>query len=109
MPHEYDTWLSYGHTVSHGDPPEPYASSTQMNAVILLPSMNVPEPFWSLDGGDERKTFFWSLYPLYPEEVAFKMKHGADAIWDKLADAGVTDVLDPARKNVCRKRLFGLF
>src|SRR5439155_11079655 len=28
LPHEYDTWLSFGHTVPHGDPPEPFADST---------------------------------------------------------------------------------
>ena len=26
LPHEYETWLGFGHTVPNGDPPEPYAA-----------------------------------------------------------------------------------
>ncbi len=28
LPHEYDTWLEYGHTVPNGDPAKPFTSKT---------------------------------------------------------------------------------
>ena len=109
LPHEYDTWLGYGHTVGNGDPPAPFSPATKMDSVILLPSMKVPKEFWTLESTSGRTTHFWSLWPLYGEEVAFKMKYGADPLWDKLVDAGVTDLLDPSRANTCRKKWLGLF
>ncbi len=109
MPHEYDTWLSYGHTLQGAESLEPYAPGTGLCSLILLPSMNVPQEFWSMTC-DGRTTHFWSLYPLYAEELAFKMQNGADALWDKLEQAGITDILNPKRPNVCkRKKWFGLF
>ncbi len=108
MPHEYDTWLGFGHTLAASDSGEPYAPDTKMNAVILLPAITTPESFWKLET-PSRSTFFWGLYPLYPEELAFKLKHGSDALIEKFQDADVTDLLDPQRKNTCVKKRFWFF
>lgn len=54
------------------------------------------------------KHTFYSLIPLYQEEMEFKLKKGLDSLYQKFDAAGINELLDINRKNVCRK-LFGLF
>lgn len=51
---------------------------------------------------------FFSLLPLYKEEMELKVNRGAEALYPKLEKAGINEILNPARKNVCKKR-FGFF
>lgn len=51
---------------------------------------------------------FFSMIPLYPEALALKLRDGTDALIEGLDAAVLSDVVDPARKNVVRMR-FGLF
>jgi hypothetical protein len=41
--------------------------------------------------------------PLYREELAYHLKHGTDAFYEKFEKAGVGDVLDPSRVNACKR------
>jgi len=108
MPHEYDTWLSFAHTVPNGDPAEPYAANTKFCCAMLAPPILAPEGFAEFQIGPETIIHFYSVIPLYPEEVDFKLKKGADALFDKFDGAKVTELIDVNRKNV-GKKLFGLF
>ena len=53
---------------------------------------------------DEVTIFFYSVLPLYPEERDFKLKEGADALFDLFDKEGIGPVIDPHRKNVCGKK-----
>ena len=106
LPHEYDTWLWEGHTVPHGDPPEPFAPNTKLCGVILLRPMT-DEAFWELSTG-EKTIHFFGMYPLYAEEMNHKLSHGAESLLPRFEKHGVSDVIDLNRKNVCAKR-FGLW
>lgn len=108
MPHEYDTWLGFAHTVPNGDPPEPYAPNTKFCCAMLLPSPIGPEEFWQLKVSPEMDIQFLSIVPLYAEEAAFKLRKGADPLLDLFGRHSVTDLLDLKRRNVAKKR-FGLF
>lgn len=108
FPHKYKTYLSIGHTMPNGDPAEPYASNTKLSGMMLMPSAFAPDDFFELKINDEKTIYFYSLIPLYSEEMDFKLKHGAQALGDKLDAAQVYDVFDVKRKNVCKKR-FWLF
>ncbi|MWC29640.1 suppressor of fused domain protein [Paenibacillus sp. MMS18-CY102] len=110
LPHEYDTWLHVAHTIPNGNPATPYASNTKLIGMMLF----VPETvksfteFFTLTFSPDKEVHFFSLIPLYAEEMDFKLKHGADALITKLEKAGVTEYIQLNRKNVCKK-LFGLF
>ncbi|MFC0213715.1 suppressor of fused domain protein [Paenibacillus chartarius] len=108
LPHEYNTWLHLGHTVPNGDPAEPYAAGTKLNGVMLtIPASldNVPG-FFKLKLSETKTVHFFGLVPLYEEEMAFKLKHGADKLFEKLDRAGISELLDPQRKCVLRKRFW---
>ncbi|MBO6880465.1 suppressor of fused domain protein [Winogradskyella sp.] len=109
FPHKYNTWLSYGHTIPNGDPAEPFAENTKLNTMVLLPSVVFGEEFQTLSL--KNKTInFYTLVPLYTEEVNLKMKKGVEALFDGFDKHQVNDILNIQRPNTAfRKKLFGLF
>jgi hypothetical protein len=99
-PHEHETWLGYGHSLSDGEGPSaPFAPNTRLNAVILLPPLSLPRRFHILQGPDQREISFWAAVPLYQEELELKLREGTDALIDAFALHGITDLIDPRRPN----------
>lgn len=107
LPHEYETWLYIGHTVPNGDPAQPFASNTSFSGMIL----NVPtlvedlRSFFTLRMPNETDIHFFSLIPLYKEEMDLKLKSGAEVLFEKLEKAGVNEIVNLKRKNVAKKGL----
>ena len=104
FPHEYGTWLSMGHSVPNGDPPEPFAVDTKLSGMLLIPPVSLPEEAWKVALPDGRSVHLWSLLALYPEEMVLKLQRGADALLELLEKNGVDDVLDKDRPNVAARR-----
>jgi hypothetical protein len=104
FPHEYETWLSWGHTIPNGDPPEPFADNTSLCCMLLLSPVRAPDEFSSLQIDHEKTINFYSLVPLYQEEMEFKLEQGTDALIERFAEHNVTELLDIQRPNVCRRR-----
>lgn len=109
LPHEYDTWLWTGHTVPNGDPPKPYASNTKLCCALIATPVLFGDQFCKLKIKDDKTVYFHSFMPIYQEEVDLKLKSGVDALFERLEDAAVTELLDIKRQNVARKGkgLFG--
>ncbi|HDS1677602.1 suppressor of fused domain protein [Stenotrophomonas maltophilia] len=108
LPHEYDTWLGFGHTIPNGHPSEPYAPGVGFDGAIVLPPVTTPEDFAELVLEDGKTIAFMALMPLYPEEMDLKLKKGAEALLDRFDAKNIQDVIEPGRSNVAKKR-FGLF
>jgi hypothetical protein len=108
FPHKYNTWLGWGHTMPNGNPPEPYATNTAFNGAILLPSITVPDEFHTLQINEDKNIHFYSIIPLYGEEMDFKLSSGTNALLDKFSKFNITDVIELKRRNVIKKR-YGIF
>jgi hypothetical protein len=108
IPHEYETWLGPGHTVPNGDPAEPLADGIGFIGAVVAPQQLAPEGFDTLDAGDGKVINFYAVLPLYQEEMEFKLKKGAEALFERLAGNEVTELVDVHRKSVA-KRFLGLF
>lgn len=109
FPHEYNTWLAYGHTIPNGDPAEAFAESTQLNTMLLLPTIVFEEAFQTLRL-ENKLINFYTLIPLYEEEVNLKMKKGVESLFDGFDKYGVTDIVQIDRENTAKKKKrFGLF
>lgn len=104
LPHEYDTWLWFAHTIPNGDPPEPYASGTQLCGAMIWPPALVPESFTELMLPDGRLIHFYGVIPIHADEMELKLKRGADELAERLADHRVTELLDPGRPSVVAPR-----
>lgn len=108
LPHQYDTWLGFGHTVPNGHPAEPYAAGVGFDGAIVLPPISAPEEFGQLVIDEECTITFMAVVPLYPEEMELKLNKGTDALLDRFDARGVGDLIDIRRTNAAKKR-FGLF
>lgn len=109
FPHEYNTWLYMGHTLMNGNPAKTYSEDTGFQGMFVwLPDVEDKSGFFNLNMTSEKTVHFYTLIPLYKEELDYKNKHGEEELLNKLNKIGVTDVLNPSRKNSC-KRLWGLF
>ncbi len=110
FPHEYETWLGFGHTIPNGETAEPFASNTMLGCMLIMPSLSLPIEFSDLKVSETKSIKFYCLYPLYKEEMDFKLTKGVDALLDKFDKFGIRDVIDTKRPNCCiKKGLFGLW
>lgn len=110
FPHQYDTWVGWDHTIPNGENAEPFSDTTKMGCLMLYPAISLPQEFFELKISDGKSINFYCLYPLYKEEMLFKIKNGSEALMDKFVKKGVPDVVDINRPNTCLKKgLFGLW
>lgn len=107
-PEEHATWLGWGHTVPNGEPPAPYAPGTALCGIILAPSLLVPKEFYALQAGS-RNIEFYAAIPLYQEELQLAAREGMQHLLSSLIDHGLNDIVEPRRRNITKKRFFGLF
>jgi hypothetical protein len=107
-PHEYDTWLWYGHTIPNADPPEPYAPDTELCGAILLTPVLGPDGFDHADVAG-REISVLAVIPIREDEMDLKLEKGAEELADLFDRAQLSEVVDPGRPTVVRRRrkLFG--
>ena len=104
FPHEFQTWLWWGHTMPNGDPAEAYADNTRLCCALLLSPLRFDREFSQLEVSPEKTIHFLSIVPLYQEEIDFKLNKGAEALCELFDKHQVTELLDVKRVNVCQKR-----
>lgn len=106
MPHEYNTWLGFGHTIPNGEPAMPYSQETKLNCMLLIYPLRVNDVrnFYRLKTNDEKIINFYYALPIYEEEMNFKLRYGTEKLIDKLQKNNIDPVLNPNRKNVCSKK-----
>lgn len=108
LPHNYQTWLSIGHTVPNGDQPEPFASDTQLCAWLILPPIGESD-MQSFTLSDGNIINLYVVHGLFKDELELKLNEGTAALLDRFDAAELTEVLDPRRKPVIPRKRFGFF
>lgn len=103
LPHEYATWLGDGHTVPNGDPARPFADGTNLAGMIVLRSLTLPPDIHTIPLGDVEVDLF-TLWPLTADELQYKLDRGTDALIDAFEAANLSDIIDPARPSILRRR-----
>lgn len=106
LPHKYNTWLGFGHTVPNGDPAEPYASNTLFTGVIVLPPVTTPPGFSQLSIPGVKDVQFYALVPLYQEEMDLKLRKGTDELLEKFDRNGFNENIRLDRKNVAKRTIW---
>lgn len=104
FPHEYDTWLSFGHTLPNEDPPQPYADNTELCCALVMPPLDVPKDFRQLTAADGTAIHFYAFVPLYREEMEMKLQQGLDPLLDLFDKHRVNELLRIDRVNTCHKK-----
>lgn len=103
LPHEHRTWIGMGHTIPNGEPPEPIAD-TRFIGVMLSAQYPLPDEFFQMKTKSGETVSFYQLVPLYPEEMALKLKKGAAEVQERFEQQRIGFVLDSTRPNVALKR-----
>ncbi len=96
LPIEQDTWLGFGHTVPSG---EPVAKDVLFDCIMLISDDS------TVKLSEEKTINFYTLVPLYEEEVQYKLKKGAEALLALFEEGEIPypPVVDKQRKNLCTK------
>lgn len=105
LPHDHGTWIGWGHTIPNGDPAEPIAN-TAFIGVMLTPAYWLGPAFHRMESDTGDRVTFYTLVPLYPEEMQLKLKKGAEELEERFEKRGVDFVLDTNRPNVATRRSF---
>ncbi|MDE6624835.1 MAG: suppressor of fused domain protein [Lachnospiraceae bacterium] len=101
LPIECDTWLGYGHTVHGNEEMEPFAENTGFNSLLLLNGCNLLYENLNLRLSSGKKINFYQLFPLYQEELDYKLENSLDELLDLFSDEDMLPVLNIKRKNYC--------
>jgi|GEM_PF-1686311 len=91
IPRQHNSWLCYGHSIPHGDPAKPIAN-TEFEGVVIMDSATLPEDFQEMKLGEEA-LYIYTVIPVYPEEMEYKIKNGIDGLRDAFADAHIPDII----------------
>lgn len=97
IPQQYQTWLSYGHSIPNGDPAQPIAN-TLYEGILILDSVTMPEDFQEVHVGDE-SLYIFTIVPVFGDELKLKIDQGLDALLDAFAEAQVPDWIFPNRQS----------
>lgn len=106
LPHKYDTWLGYGHTIPNGDPEQPYAKNTSFTGAIVLPPLTTPSGFSQLTIPGVKDIQFYAVVPLYKEEMELKLRKGTDELLDRFDHKDIDDHINLERKNVGKRSIW---
>lgn len=105
LPVRTNDWLYLGHTVNLTGDGSPVAENTKFNSCALFVSVGkdsqVVEPLKL--GWFGKKVAFYQLYPLYQEELAYKLEHSFDDLIERIDDNDLFNhVVNIHRKNYCK-------
>lgn len=103
LPHEYDTWIGWGHTIPNGNPPEPI-SNTEFVGLMVSPPYWLDPDFFQFTASNGDVVSFYELIPLYSEEMELKLNKGAEELQRRLEKEDIDFVLDIDRPNVARSK-----
>lgn len=103
FPHEYQTWLSWGHTLPNGDPAEPVHDSAPFTGFMLLCPKTTSTEFWTLPIRDDKQIRFFALMPLHTAEMEFKLRKGGEKLEALFEQKKVTELVDLQRPDVTAK------
>lgn len=99
IPHHNNTWLSIGHSVQATYDLEPYSDETKFAGCAVLPSVTFDEDFTEFHSNG-RKINIYSLFPLYKNELEYKIENGFQRFMDILIKANAREIIDLNRKNL---------
>lgn len=101
IPYEYKTWLSYGHTIPNGNPPEAFDSSTELKGSLITFPYLIQNSAVAQLKGKNKDIFFWCIAPIHEKEWEFKLNEGIERLEDIANEKEIPMVLvHPNRPSV---------
>ncbi|MCA9729426.1 MAG: suppressor of fused domain protein [Candidatus Eisenbacteria bacterium] len=100
LPHVAETWLWSHHTVRPPDAMERITPGLDFGGWVIGPHIGWRhrDAVLRWEGEDIR---FWAALPAYASELAFARSEGTTSLIDLYEIAGVTEIVDELRPNLC--------
>lgn len=98
LPHQYDTWLYWGHTIPRDEQASCFPG-TKLCCALIGPPSHAPEKFQQLKVSAKKTINFYAVYFLYREEMELKMEQGFEALGECLEKVNATELVEIKRKN----------
>jgi hypothetical protein len=95
FPHEYQTWLGWGHTIPNGENYEPILEGSEMSGMALLEL-----DFSPLETEKREKIHLYMVMPVTRAEMEYKLEHGMSALDEKFSAHDLPLVVDMYRQSV---------
>ena len=73
---------------------------------MLAPAFNLSPELMKVQVRPDKEVWFFAVVPLYQKEMDLKLRKGSDALFDAFEQHGVTELIDPQRQNVAKRRWF---
>lgn len=105
FPHFYDTWIGIGHTIQADEDMTPYSKETEFVGALILPSVTFKKDFTEIHKNG-RKINIYNIFPLYKDELEFKIENGYNKLLDLLIKANGKEVLDLTRRSLISRKSF---
>ncbi len=99
FPHHYDTWLGIGHSIQNDEDGSPYHEESKYMGAVVLPSVTFEDEFTALKVGDNLINIY-SLFPIYQEELQYKIDNGYNDFLNLLIDQDVDEIFEFERKSL---------
>lgn len=101
LPIECNTWLGFGHTIHGNSDKGPFADNTKLNSIMLLNACNLENEKMELTLSTGKRINFYQIFPLYQEELDYKLENSLEDLLDLFSDEDLFPVLNIDRKNYC--------
>ena len=102
FPHEHRTWIGVGHTVPHGDPPDPLAPMTELCGWVFLPPIALPAAIGHLKVPGHDRVDILGIVALLPDEMEQKLRSGLRSLAEGFERDGVSELLAVSRPSSVR-------
>ncbi len=100
LPHEYNSWLTRGHTIPNGENEDPFASNTKLSGMYITFPIHLPTDFIKFQVSPKKTIWFYSVIPLYSKEMKYKLDKGSDALEELFDKNKVSELLNPKRPSI---------
>lgn len=108
FPHHYNSWIGIGHSIAANEDFRPYDKNTKYVGGLILPSATFDDDFTEIRR-EGRVINLYTFFPLYKNEIEFKIESGYDALFDLIVEKNINDLFDNNRENLIKNKRFGLF
>jgi hypothetical protein len=101
LPHLQESWLGIGHTIPNGDPSKPLAPNVPFEGWLIDQPLLAPKESYQLHR-PEKIVNFYSIIPLYADEMNLKLRKGSGELGALLDRDKVKELIDIHRPSVMR-------
>ena len=98
FPHEYRTWLGFGHTMPNGPDYAPICEGLGFGGVVLD---WFGDKYGRVETPDGHDILCYMVIPAYKEEIEYKLKYGMEGLSERFKERDLPIILDVTRPNYC--------